>query len=132
MNWQTPYVNNAPWVGTGSGTFSASGSSINDSGSLSVPFHLGGTPSHSNSAQSVHSDRTLTGTHGKITLHCNEIAHKFANTNPAAIPLTGNCTVIGDSGAYAGLVGQGTLTGSADLSGPTTAFLTEVLQLSTP
>lgn len=128
MNWQTPYVNSAPYEGTGSGTFSASGSSINDSGPVSVPFHLGAAPSPS--GLSVHSDRTLTGTLGTITLHCNEIAHDF--TNPAAVPLTGNCTVIGGSGAYTGLHGHGTLTGSADTSGPTTAFLTEVLQLSTP
>src|SRR5579859_7097847 len=64
MTWQTLYVNGAPWVGTGSGTFSASGSSINDSGLLLVPFRLGGSGSPTNSAQSVHSDRTLTGTLG--------------------------------------------------------------------
>jgi hypothetical protein len=128
MNWQTPYVTSAPYVGTGTGTFSASGPSINDSGSLTVPFNLGASPSPS--VLSIHSDRTLTGTLGTITLHCNEIAHNF--TNPAAVPLTGNCTVTGGSGAYAGLHGHGTMTGSGDTSDPTTAFVTEALQLSTP
>jgi len=127
MNWQTPYVNSAPYAGTGSGTFSALGSSINDSGSLSVPFHLGGAPSP---IANLHSDRTLIGQDGTIALRCNEIVHNF--TNPAASPLTGNCTVIGGSGAYAGLQGHGTMTGSVDTSGPTTAVFTEVLQLSGP
>jgi len=132
MNWQTPYVNSAPWVGTGSGAFSASGPTINDAGSLAVAFHLGGAASPTSAAENLHSDRTLTGTLGTITLRCNEIAHKFANTNPAAIPLTGNCTVIGGSGVYAGLLGHGAVTGTTDLSGPTTAFLSDAVYLKTP
>lgn len=129
MNWSTPYVTSAPWTGTGAGSFSASGPSINDTGPLSVAFHLGAVPSAA--VETLGSDRTLSDASGNtITLHCNEIAFDF--TNPAAIPITGNCTVISAAGAFAGLHGQGTLTGTGDTSGPTTAFLSEVLTLSTP
>jgi hypothetical protein len=134
MNWSTLYVNSAPWIGTSfAGTWSAAGP-ITDSGTIPpFTFHLGGAGSPTSSDESVHSVRTLAdGSGNTITLDCNEAAHKFANTNPAAIPLTGNCTVIGGSGVYDGLLGHGALTGTTDLSGPTTAFLSEAVYLKTP
>ncbi len=131
MNWSTLYVNSAPWIGTSlAGTWSAAGP-INDSGTIPpFTFHLGGAGSPTSSDESVHGVRTLAdGSGNTITLNCNEAAHKFANTNPAAIPLTGSCTVIAGSGAYSGLLAHGALTGTTDLSGPTTAFLSEAVDL---
>jgi hypothetical protein len=128
MNWTTPYVTAPPWDGTGTGGFSASGASVNDAGAISVAFHLGAAASHS-SILTQSSRRTLTGQLGAtITLHCNEITHNAA-ANPVLV--TGHCTVIGGTGAYTGLHGEGELTGTADLSGPTTAVVSELLELRT-
>ena len=127
MNWTTPYVTAPPWDGTGTGGFSASGASVSDAGALSVAFHLGAAASHS-SILTQSSRRTLTGSLGTITLHCNEIAHNTA-ANPVTI--TGHCTVISGTGAYTALHGQGELTGTGDLSGPTTAVVSELLELRT-
>ena len=128
MNWQTPYVTAPPWDGTGTGGFSASGASVNDAGSLSVAFHLGSSASQGGSTLTQSSKRTLTGQLGTVTLHCNEITHQ-ASASP--VPVTGHCTVIGGTGAYAALHGQGEITGTADLSGPTTAVISETLELRT-
>jgi hypothetical protein len=138
MNWQTPYVTGPPWDGSSlSGVsatgvplsyFSAAGTSVNDSGSLSVAFHLGSSASQAGSILTQSSKRTLTGQLGTISLHCNEITHNTA-ANP--VPITGHCTVISGTGAYTGLHGQGEITGTADLSGPTTAIISETLNLHT-
>ena len=129
MNWHTPYVSSAPWDGSGSGTFSASGAPVNDAGSLSVAFHLGAAASPTGSTETLSSERTLTGLLGTVTLKCNETAHNLAAANP--VPVTGRCTVISGTGAYTALHGQGEITGTADLSGPTTAVLSELLELRT-
>lgn len=127
MDWSTPYVTSAPWTTNGTGSFSAAGPFV-DAGALAVASHLGGV--RSPSLLNPHSDRTLTDANGNtITLRCNEIAFSF--TNQAAVPLTGNCTVIGATGAFSGLHGQGALTGTGDTLGPTNAVLSEVLTLST-
>jgi hypothetical protein len=129
MNWSTPYVTGAPWTTNGTGSFSASSASgPSDTGTLSVASHLGGVSSPS--LLNLHSDRTLSDASGNtITLRCNEIAFNF--TNAAAIPVTGNCTVIAATGAFSGLHGEGALTGTGDTTGPNAALLSEVLTLST-
>jgi hypothetical protein len=128
MNWQTPYVTAPPWDGTGTGGFSASGASVNDAGSLSVAFHLGSSASHAGSILTQSSTRTLTGQLGTITLHCSEITH---NAVANLVPITGHCTVISGTGAYTALHGQGELTGTGDLSGPTIAVISELVELRT-
>lgn len=127
MNWTTPYVSSAPWDGVGSGGFSASGASVNDAGPLSVAFHLGAAASQTG-ARTVSSERTLTGLLGTVTLRCNEITN-HPTANP--VPITGQCVVISGTGAYAALHGQGEIMGTADLSGPTTAVFSELLELGT-
>ena len=126
-NWQVASVPaSAPYVSTGTGTFSASGV-FADAGALSLSLHFAAVPSPTVGV--LHSDRTLTGQFGTITLRCNQIASDFSN--PTAVPNTGNCTVIDGTGAYSGLHGHGTITGAGNLA--TLPFvLSDVLQLSIP
>jgi hypothetical protein len=118
MHWQTPGAFNAPYKGTGMGSFSASGV-FNDAGLFMVSYELGGAPSPS--VDALHSDRTLYGALGNIVLNCNEITHDFAN-------VTGECNVTAGTGDYVGLHGQGPLTGTVTM-GPPFVF-DEVLELS--
>jgi hypothetical protein len=125
-------VTSAPWDGSSLSQFSffsASGASVNDAGSLSVAFHLGAAAQHAGSTLTSTSERTLWGQMGAITLTCDEITHAATATTPA--PVSGHCTVIGGTGAYTALHGQGEITGTADLSGLTNAVLQETLYLHT-
>jgi len=129
MTWTAPYVVSAPYATVGSGIFTASGP-INASGSLSVGLHLGAAVNPGTSVLNAHGDRILTDASGyTVTLRCNESPHKFGNANPAAIPLTGNCTVISGTGPYAGLHAQGQIVSPSyfDSTGPE-AFVKEVVQ----
>jgi hypothetical protein len=130
MNWLAPYVSSAPWNGSGeSGTFLASGASINDGGSFSVAFHVGAAVSQTGSTETLSSERTLTGLIGTVTLKCDEIGHNVGTVN--LVSVAGRCTVITGTGAYRGLHGQGEITGTADFSEATAAALSEVLELRT-
>ena len=124
FNWQIDsFPSHAPYDGTASGSFSASGT-FTDSGSMSVAYHLGAVASPTVGV--LHTERTLIGEAGTITLRCNQLATDFSN--PAAVPNSGNCTVIEGTGAYAGLHGEGKITGVFNLSTlPATA--TDMLQL---
>jgi hypothetical protein len=112
-----------PISGTGTGTFSISGP-VSDSGTAELQLIFGALPAPSTGV--LQSSRTLSGQEGTITLRCTQIAKNFSN--PSAVPYTGSCTVIGGTGAYAGLHAHGTLTGVADL---TTLVLSDILELST-
>lgn len=126
-SWQVESIPaTAPYVATGTGTFSASGV-FTDVGVMSLALHFSAVPSPAVGV--LHSDRTLTGEFGTITLRCNQIASDFSN--PAVVPNTGNCTVIDGTGSYSALHGHGTLTGVGNLAG-LPFVLSDVLQLSIP
>jgi hypothetical protein len=123
--WQIDsFPSHAPYEGTATGSFSASGS-FTDSGTMAVSYHLGAVPSPSVGV--LHTKRTLIGQLGTITLRCNQLASDFSN--PAAVPNSGHCTVIDATGAYAGIHGEGTITGVGDLAA-SPATLTDTLVLS--
>jgi hypothetical protein len=92
---------------------------------MAVSYHLGAVPSPSVGV--LHTKRTLIGQLGTITLRCNQLASDFSN--PAAVPNSGHCTVIDATGAYAGIHGEGTITGVGDLAA-SPATLTDTLVLS--
>ena len=106
-----------PLVGTFSGTFSASGT-VSDTGTVTAQALLGAVPSQGMATQQT--VRTLSGANGTLTLRCNE---RFSppgqdTTNPNGVHLAGSCVVLDATGAYAGLRGSGSLTG-------TTTFITD-------
>lgn len=106
----TQLPNTAPYVGTFGGTFSAS-SPFSDTGTVSAQTLLGAVPSRGMATQQT--VRTLSGSNGTLTLRCNE---RFSPPNQptASVALAGSCVVLNATGAYAGLHGSGSLTGTTE------------------
>ena len=103
--------NNSGPAGTFSGRFSAAGT-VSDNGTLSAQTLLGAVRSPVAATQQT--VRTLSGANGTLTLRCNE---RFSppgqdTTNPNGVHLAGSCVVLDATGAYAGLRGSGSLTGT--------------------
>ena len=123
----TQLPNNSGPAGTFSGTFSASGT-VSDSGTVSAQTLLGGVLSPVAATQQT--VRTLTGSNGTLTLRCNE---RFSppgqdTTNPNGVDLAGSCVVLDATGAYAGLRGSGSLTGTT-VFGDTAITIQDTLTL---
>lgn len=109
---------------TYTGTFSASGT-VSDTGTVTDQAQFGAVPSRGMGV--LQQVRTLSGSSGTLTLRCNE---RFSPPNQ---PLTvvsdaGSCVVHGATGAYAGLRGSGSLTGTTDF-GATPVTIEDTLTL---
>lgn len=99
----------APYVGTYSGTFSASGS-IADTGTVTDQVRFGAVASPVTGV--LQQIRTLSGSKGTLTLRCNQRLAPQQSTT--VMTNTGSCVVLAATGAYAGLRGSGSLTGTTD------------------
>jgi hypothetical protein len=92
------------------GTWTSTGA-IADSGTFVTTFVNSGNPA--TGAAVVHADSTLTTTSGTITLR-----HTSVQTlvSPLEINLHGPTQIVGGTGAYDGIKGQGTMDLSLDLT----------------
>ena len=100
----------APFVGTYSGTFSASGT-VSDTGTVSAQARFGAVPSPATGV--LQTVRTLSGGNGTLTLRCNQRIFP-PNQATTVVSNAGSCAVLEATGAYAGLRGSGSLTGTTD------------------
>lgn len=99
----------APYVGTYSGTFTASGT-VADTGTVTDQVLFGAVPSPATGV--LQQIRTLAGSNGTLTLRCNQrLAPRQSTT---VVSNSGSCVVLAATGAYAGLRGSGRLTGTTD------------------
>lgn len=111
------FPTSAPYKATYQGTFTATGSVVNDSGPVTVHALFSAIPSPTTSV--LQSDWVLSGHAGGLKLSCHQSAKAF--TDPAAVQSSGSCTVIYATGAYTALGGSGAVAGLADtLSSPET------------
>jgi hypothetical protein len=114
----------APFVGTYSGTFMASGT-VTDSGTVTAEAVFGAAPApHTGVLQT---NRTLSSNDGTLQLRCTQIAKSFSNLS--AVPNTGTCAVLSATGVYAGLRGAGKLTGEVNFNASPFPTLTDTLVL---
>jgi hypothetical protein len=121
----TQLPNKSGPAGTFSGTFSASGT-VSDSGTVTAQTLLGAVPSPVAATQQT--VRTLTGGDGTLTLRCNERFSPPGQPTTAPVSLAGSCVVLDATGAYAGLRGSGSLTGTAEF-GATAITIQDTLTL---
>ena len=118
------FPSSAPFVGTYSGTFSASGA-VTDTGTVTAQALFGAFPSPV--AAVLQTVRTLSGSDGTLTLRCNQRTFP-PNQSTTVVANAGSCVVLNATGAYAGLRGSGSLTGTTDL-GATPPTVQDVLVL---
>lgn len=118
------FPNAAPFVGIYSGTFSASGT-VADTGTVSAQARFGAVPSPAVGV--LQTVRTLTGGDGTLTLRCNQRIFP-PNQSTTVVSNTGSCVILGATGAYAGLRGSGSLTGTTDF-GATPVTVQDTLAL---
>lgn len=97
-----------PFVGTGSGTFSAVGPVV-DAGTLTLVGQDVGVSSPVLAA--ARTERILTSPDSTLELRCFEKTKDFSSL--ADIPFTGSCTIVGGTGVYTGLHGHGDFTTAA-------------------
>jgi hypothetical protein len=118
------FPSTAPFVGIYSGTFSASGT-VSDTGTVIAQARFGALPSPVIGV--LQTVRTLSGGNGTLTLRCNQ--RTFPPNQPTTVVSnTGSCAVLEATGAYAGLRGSGSLTGTTDF-GATPVTVQDVLVL---
>jgi hypothetical protein len=113
-----------PFVGTYSGTFSASGT-VSDTGTVSAQVLFGAVPSPAIGV--LQTVRTLSGGRGTLTLRCNQRTFP-PNQSTTVVANAGSCVVLNATGAYAGLRGSGSLTGTTDF-GATPVTIQDTLVL---
>jgi hypothetical protein len=118
------FPSSAPFVGTYSGTFSASGTT-SDTGTVTAQTLFGAVPSPVIGV--LQTIRTLSGSNGTLTLRCNQRTFP-PNQSTTVVSNTGSCAVLDATGAYAGLRGSGSLTGTTDF-GATPLTVHDVLVL---
>jgi hypothetical protein len=118
------FPSTAPFVGTYSGTFSASGT-VSDTGTVTVQARFGAVPSPATGV--LQTVRTLSGGNGTLTLRCNQRIFP-PNQSTTVVSNTGSCAVLEATGAYAGLRGSGSLTGTTDF-GATPVTIQDTLVL---
>jgi hypothetical protein len=103
--------------GTTSGTFCVTGAIV-DCGTLSGDYRFSGLGHlKTGDPNAIHSDQTLTGRNGAISLGIDGLYGPFVN---AVTTGSGRWVIVGGTGAYSGLRGEGTWTATADF---TAAFL---------
>jgi hypothetical protein len=103
--------------GTTSGTFCAAGA-ISDCGTLVGDYRFAGLGHlKTGDPNSIHSDQTLTGRNGTISLSIEGLYGPFVDGVTTG---AGRWVVVGGTGAYEGLHGEGSWTATADF---TAAFL---------
>lgn len=110
------FPSTAPYVGTYSGTFTASGP-VSDTGTVTVQAHFDAVPNTAATGV-LQTVRTLSGSEGTLTLRCNSRLFPPGKPQPAVASNAGSCVVHDATGAYAGLQGSGRLTGITDFTGP--------------
>ena len=71
--------------------------------------------------------RTLSGSNGTLTLRCNQRTFP-PNQSTTVVSNTGSCVVLDATGAYSGLAGSGSLTGTTDF-GATPVTIQDTLVL---
>jgi hypothetical protein len=103
------FPSTAPFVGTYTGTFSASGM-VTDTGTVTDQALFGAVPSPVTAV--LQQVRTLSGSNGTLTLRCNQRVPPGQSSS--VVSNTGSCVVLGATGAYAGLRGSGSLIGTTD------------------
>ena len=117
------FPSKAPFVGTYSGTFSASGT-VSDAGTVTAQARFGAVPSPATGV--LQTVRTLRGGNGTLTLRCTQ--RTPPNQATTVVSNTGSCVVLEATGAYAGLRGSGSLTGTTDF-GATPVTIQDTLVL---
>lgn len=117
------FPSTAPFVGTYSGTFSATGT-VADTGTVTDQVLFGAVPSPVTGV--LQQVRTLTSSNGTLTLRCNQRLAPGQSTT--LVTNSGSCVVLAATGAYAGLAGSGRLTGTTDF-GATPVTIRDTLVL---
>jgi hypothetical protein len=118
------FPSSAPFVGTYSGTFSASGA-VADTRTVAGQALFGAVPSPVIGV--LQTVRTLSGANGTLTLRCDQRTFP-PNQSTTMVSNTGSCAMLDATGAYAGLRGSGSLTGTTDF-GATPGTVQDVLVL---
>ncbi|MFL5957099.1 MAG: hypothetical protein ACJ756_06585 [Solirubrobacterales bacterium] len=104
-------------AGTTTGTFQATGG-ITDGGALAGDYRFAGLGHlKTGTPNSIHSDQTLTGANGTISLSIEGLYGPFVNGVTRG---AGHWVIVGGTGSYERLHGKGSWTATADF---TAAFL---------
>jgi hypothetical protein len=108
---QVTAFNPATGAGTLTGTFMAAGA-INDAGTVAATFSLVPEKGGCGRLTGVH---VLTATTGTLSVRTNAVACPFPPKAPPRTYVRGKWSVVGGTGAYAGLDGKGRILATGDL-----------------